>query len=283
MSISQLISPHLPYLRRFARALTGNQRIGDIYVQAALESILADPARINPENDVRTSLYKILLEVWRSVPINAQLDPSLPPAEVGALRSLDAIAPRSRIAFLLRSLEGLSNAEVAQALDCSLGEVNQLIEDAGREIAEQIKTDVLIIEDEPLIALDLQSLVEDLGHNVVDVARTHKEAVASIAKLAPGLILADIQLADGSSGLEAVNEILGMLEVPVIFITAYPERFLTGSRPEPAFLITKPFLTDTVKAVISQALFFQRKAHRTDPVQLRARIQVRSRIKKGLE
>ncbi len=263
-------SPHLPYLRRFARALTGNQRIGDIYVQAALESILADPARINPENDVRTSLYKILLEVWRSVPINAQLDPSLPPAEVGALRSLDAIAPRSRIAFLLRSLEGLSNAEVAQALDCSLGEVNQLIEDAGREIAEQIKTDVLIIEDEPLIALDLQSLVEDLGHNVVDVARTHKEAVASIAKLAPGLILADIQLADGSSGLEAVNEILGMLEVPVIFITAYPERFLTGSRPEPAFLITKPFLTDTVKAVISQALFFQRKAHRTDPVQLRA-------------
>ena len=107
MSISQLISPHLPYLRRFARALTGNQRIGDIYVQAALESIVADPARINPENDVRTSLYKILLEVWRSVPINAQLDPSLPPAEVGALRSLDAIAPRSRIAFLLRSLEGL--------------------------------------------------------------------------------------------------------------------------------------------------------------------------------
>ena len=163
MSISQLISPHLPYLRRFARALTGNQRIGDIYVQAALESILADPARINPENDVRTSLYKILLEVWRSVPINAQLDLHRPPAEVGALRSLDAIAPRSRIAFLLRSLEGLSNAEVAQALDCSLGEVNQLIEDAGREIAEQIKTDVLIIEDEPLIALDLQSLVEDLG------------------------------------------------------------------------------------------------------------------------
>ncbi len=270
MSISQLISPHLPYLRRFARALTGNQRIGDIYVQAALESIVADPSRINPENDVRTSLYKILLEVWRSVPINAQFDPSLPPAEVGALRSLDAIAPRSRIAFLLRSLEGLTNAEVAQALDCSLSEVNQLIEDAGREIAEQIKTDVLIIEDEPLIALDLQSLVEDLGHNVVDVARTHKEAVASIAKLTPGLILADIQLADGSSGLEAVNEILGMLEVPVIFITAYPERFLTGSRPEPAFLITKPFLTDTVKAVISQALFFQRKAHRTEPVQLRA-------------
>ncbi|MCP8937277.1 response regulator [Alsobacter sp. SYSU M60028] len=266
MPISQAIAPHLPYLRRFARALTGNQRIGDIYVQAALESIVADPSRLDPAGEVRLSLYRILLDVWRSVPINAQVDPALPPAEVGALKSLDAVTPRSRIAFLLRSLEGMTNAEVAKVLECSLDEANGLVEEAGREIANQIKTDVLIIEDEPLIALDLQSLVEDLGHRVVDVARTHKEAVAAIARLTPGLILADIQLADGSSGLEAVNEILGMLEVPVIFITAYPERFLTGMRPEPAFLITKPFLTDTVKAVISQALFFQRKAHRAESV-----------------
>ena len=55
-----------------------------------------------------------------------------------------------------------------------------------------------------------------------------------------------------------------------MFITAYPERFLTGARPEPAFLITKPFLTDTVKAVISQALFFRRKAQRSDIAALRA-------------
>lgn len=264
MPISQAISPHLPFLRRFARALTGNQRIGDVYVQATLESIVSDPSRIDLNGDVRIALYRLLLEVWRSVPINAQVDPGLPPVELGAQRSLDAMTPRSRIAFLLRSLEGFSTAEVAQTLDCSLGEAQALLDAAGKELADQIKTDVLIIEDEPLIALDLQSLVEDLGHRVVDVARTHKEAVASIQKLRPGLILADIQLADGSSGLEAVNEILGAIEVPVIFITAYPERFLTGTRPEPAFLITKPFLTDTVKAVISQALFFQRRAQRPD-------------------
>ena len=266
MPISQAISPHLPYMRRFSRALTGNQRIGDVYVQATLESIVSDPTRIDINGDVRISLYRLLLEVWRSVPINAQVDPALPAVELGAQRSLDAMTPRSRIAFLLRSLEGFSTSEVAQTLDCSLGEAQALLDAAGRELADQIKTDVLIIEDEPLIALDLQSLVEDLGHRVVDIARTHREAVASIQKLRPGLILADIQLADGSSGLEAVNEILGTLEVPVIFITAYPERFLTGSRPEPAFLITKPFLTDTVKAVISQALFFQRRAQRTDRV-----------------
>jgi len=265
MTASQAIAAQLPYLRRLARALTGNQRIGDVYVQAALEALVADPSRI-PASEMRTGLYRLLLEVWRSVPINAQLDPALSSAELGALKHLEGLTPRSRIAFLLRSLEGMSVKEVSSVMGCSEQETEGLIEAAGREIASQIRTDVLIIEDEPLIALDLQAVVEDLGHRVVDVARTHKEAVASIAKFKPGLILADIQLADGSSGLEAVNEILGTLEVPVVFITAYPERFLTGSRPEPAFLITNPFLTDTVKAVISQALFFMRKAHRTDPV-----------------
>ncbi len=74
------------------------------------------------------------------------------------------------------------------------------------------------------------------------------------------LILADIQLADGSSGLEAVNELLNSFEVPVIFISAHPERFLTGERPEPAFLIAKPYSQSTVSALISQVLFFERNA-----------------------
>ncbi|MFO1148403.1 MAG: response regulator [Alsobacter sp.] len=259
---SKAIEAQLPFLRRLARALTGNQRIGDVYVQATLEALVAEPGRIAQGSDPRLGLYRLLLEVWRSVPINAQVDPALPPAERGALHNLEALTPRPRLAFLLRSLEGMSLDEVAQVLNCPPSEAASLIEAAGHEIAGQLSTDVLIIEDEPLIALDLQAVVEELGHRVVDVARTHKEAIASIQKFKPGLILADIQLADGSSGLEAVNEILGSLEVPVVFITAYPERFLTGTRPEPAFLITKPFLSDTVKAVTSQALFFQRKARR---------------------
>jgi DNA-binding NtrC family response regulator len=96
------------------------------------------------------------------------------------------------------------------------------------------------------------------------VARTHAEAVKAIAKEKPGLVLADIQLADGSSGLDAVNEMLGSFQVPVIFITAYPDRLLTGERPEPAFLITKPYQPDTVKAIVSQALFFERRARLRD-------------------
>jgi CheY-like chemotaxis protein len=115
---------------------------------------------------------------------------------------------------------------------------------------------VLIIEDEPIIAMDLETIVRDMGHGVTGVAVTRDEAVAAAMSRRPGLVLADIQLADDSSGIDAVKDILSQFSVPVIFITAFPERLLTGERPEPTFLITKPFQRSTVKAAISQALFF---------------------------
>ncbi|VTZ51577.1 Phyllosphere-induced regulator PhyR [Methylocella tundrae] len=265
MSISQAISSHIPYLRRFSRALTGSQAGGDAYVLATLEAIVADPSAFEKEPDVRTALYRLFLKVWSSVSVNDHVDDiGFSGDEVGAHRNLEAITLRPRIAFLLSSLEGFNTAEVAATLVCSIDEAAALIDAAGKEIANQIRTDVVIIEDEPFIALDLQTLVEEQGHRVIAVARTHREAVEAVNKERPGLILADIQLADGSSGLEAVNEILGSFSVPVIFITAYPERFLTGAPPEPAFLITKPFGVDSLKAVISQALFFDRKSHRKD-------------------
>ncbi|WP_374307914.1 response regulator [Methylocella sp.] len=265
MSISQAISSHIPYLRRFSRALTGSQAGGDAYVLATLEAIVADPSEFEGADDVRTALYRLFLKVWRSAPVNDHVDDlDFSADERGAHRNLEAITLRPRIAFLLSSLEGFSTAETAQALGCTVEEAGALIDAAGKEIANQIRTDVVIIEDEPFIALDLQTLVEEQGHRVIAVARTHREAVEAVARERPGLILADIQLADGSSGLEAVNEILGSFSVPVIFITAYPERFLTGAPPEPAFLITKPFGVDSLKAVISQALFFDRKSHRKE-------------------
>jgi CheY-like chemotaxis protein len=150
-------------------------------------------------------------------------------------------------------------------LDISPAEVQSLIDEAGREIARQIATDVVIIEDEPLIALDLERLVTSLGHRVVKIARTERQAIEAVSRTRPGLILADIQLADESSGLDAVNEILRQFSVPVIFITAYPQRLLTGTRPEPTFLITKPFHPDNVKAIISQALFFDVRGRPEQP------------------
>jgi DNA-directed RNA polymerase specialized sigma24 family protein/CheY-like chemotaxis protein len=263
MSISDAIAPHIPFLRRFARALCGTQAAGDAYVAAALEAILADPDCFDAELDPKVALYKLFLRSWRNVPLNIHVDVPVLSDERGANRNLAAISLEPRMAFLLSAVESFRPREIAQIMDCSEDTAADLIERAGREISEQIRSTVLIIEDEPLIALDIQTLVEQLGHDVITIARTHTEAVHAALKRRPGLILADIQLADGSSGLDAVNEILGTREVPVIFITAFPERFLTGQAPEPAFLITKPFSADSVKAVISQALFFDRKSQRT--------------------
>jgi len=116
---------------------------------------------------------------------------------------------------------------------------------------------VMVIEDEAIIAMDIVDIVTGIGHRVTGTARTRDEAVALAMRTPPDLILADIHLADNSSGIDAVNQILERFpETPVIFITAFPERLLTGERPEPAFLITKPFSEDQVRSAVSQAMFF---------------------------
>jgi len=257
MSISREIAPLLPYLRRFARALSGSQASGDAYVVSTLEALIADPTIFPKALPARQALYNLFLRLWSTT---ADQDRSPAGGASAVERNLNALTPRSRQAFLLRTVEGFPLDEVAAILGLSAGETEALLDQAGREIAEQVATSVMIIEDEPIIALDIEALVEDLGHAVTGVARTHREAIALMRERPPGLVLADIQLADGSSGLDAVNEMLKEINVPVIFITAYPERLLTGDKPEPAFLITKPFQPDTVKAAISQALFFDRKA-----------------------
>jgi CheY-like chemotaxis protein len=265
MAVSENIAAQIPYLRRFSRALTGSTEGGDGYVLATLETLVADPARLSADSDPRIGLYKLFLDIWTSSPINAHVDRAgYAEPEAGARRNLDAISLQPRIAFLLHVLEGFELEEVARTLSVPVAEATALIDAANNEISDQIATDVLIIEDEPWIALDLRGIVEELGHRVIGVARTHQEAVAAVKDASPGLILADIQLADGSSGLDAVNEILGSLSPPVIFVTAYPERFLTGEPPEPAFLVAKPFSVGTLKAVISQALFFEKRSRRKE-------------------
>jgi DNA-directed RNA polymerase specialized sigma24 family protein len=256
MTIAQDIASHLPLLRRYARALTGNQKSGDSYIALLLETVVADPDSVKDARNLRLTLYRLLSRLWTSVPIN------LKPAgrqdwEASASERLGAIAPRPRQAFVLTAVEGFSLDETAEILGTTPGDVQNLLSTASREIAEEIRTKVLIIEDEPLIAMEIETLVTNLGHQVTAIARTYDEALAAFRAEMPGLILADIQLADGSSGLDAVNAMLDLAPVPVVFITAYPEALLTGERPEPAFLVTKPFIPEMVQAIVSQALFFK--------------------------
>lgn len=259
MSLSSLIAPQIPLLRRYARALSGSQASGDAYVAALLETLLADPQSFDPDADPREESYRLFSRIWNATPLNRAEEEKETPSSTPD-RRLEAITPLPRQAFLLTAVEGFDRAQAARILGVGEDEFDRLLDAAGHEIGAQVASRVAIIEDEPLIAMDLENLVEGLGHEVVGLARTRAEAVALARATRPGLVLADIRLADGSSGLDAVNEILESFGVPVIFVTAFPESLLTGSRPEPTFLISKPFRAETVKAIVSQALFFNEMA-----------------------
>jgi DNA-directed RNA polymerase specialized sigma24 family protein len=252
MSLSEQVAPHLPYLRRYARALTGDQTSGDAYVAATLEALIEAPESFPEDMEPRAGLYRIFHVIWTSSR-NDRAE-----AAQASGQGLAALPPLSRQTLLLTALEGFTRSEAATILDTDDATVSQLLGEALDEIDSQSPADVLIIEDELIISMDLEDIVGGLGHNVTGVARTRDEAVAAANRHRPQLVLADIQLADGSSGIDAVTDILRSFTVPVIFITAYPDRLLTGERPEPTFLVTKPFRTETVQAAISQALFFER-------------------------
>lgn len=258
MSVSQAVVAHLPYLRRYARALTGSQIAGDAYVRATLEAALSDRDMLGQIGAGRVELYRAFNKIWSGGgdALPGRLDDA-DGALATAEERLAAITPANRQALLLTTIEDFSPAEAAQIMDISEAEAHELVRGALEEIDAESSTDVLIIEDEALISMQLEELVEGLGHTICGTATTRGEAAAIVAKRKPGLVLADIQLADGSSGIDAVNDILGEFSVPVIFITAYPEKLLTGDRPEPTYLVTKPFLESAVKAAISQAMFFR--------------------------
>lgn len=260
MSLASEIAPHLPYLRRYARALTGSQPHGDSYVRATLEAIVAAPGDFPRDVDARLGLYRTFHAIWASANIEITPDSDSHDFERVAQQRLAAITPLSRQALLLTAMEGFTNEDTAYLIDAEPAEVTALVAEALAEIDRQTTTRVLIIEDEPIIAMDIESIVRDLGHDVTGIAVTRDEAVDLARQIKPGLVLADIQLADDSSGIDAVKDILAEFTVPVIFITAFPERLLTGERPEPTFLITKPFQRSTVKAAIAQALFFNSTA-----------------------
>ena len=253
MSMLSTFGPHLPFLRRYARALTGDQKSGDAYIRASLEALAEDPGLIDQDGAPRLSLYRFFHAIWAGT--GARVETHAPAGSVVDHR-LQSLTPVHRQAFLLTALEGFTPAEAAKILQVTEPEYRTLERSAHEEIDAQLATNVLIIEDEPIIAADLEGLVEELGHKVTGIAATRDEAVALALSHPPGLVLCDIQLADGSSGIDAANEIMSAFDIPVIFITAFPERLLTGERPEPTFLISKPFKASTVKATVGQALFF---------------------------
>ena len=253
--LADIVGASLPYLRRYARALTGSRETGDRFAAATLEAILADGDILSESSSPKVALFRAFHIVWASA--GAPLGTPEDDLAARAHHHMAHLTANTREALLLNSIEGFSTGDLAEIMRITPSEAAGLLDIAQSEMLASMSGRVMIIEDEPIIAIDLQSIVTGMGHDVTGIARTRTEATALARQAPPDLILADIQLADKSSGIDAVRDILEALgERPVIFITAFPERLLTGARHEPAFLIAKPFEEDQVRSAVSQAMFF---------------------------
>lgn len=263
-SSSEAIMAFLPYLRRYARALTGSQEAGDRCVRLCLETILTAPGRLEERPiDRRVQLFAEFHAAWHN--LNSATPAEAPSDAEGTrlqLRRCVAILPeQERQVLLLSSLENFTVAEIAVILDLPESEVVHLLFLAREHVWRQAAAEILVIEDDPIIAMNNVQIVEDLGHKVVGVAARKDQAVALAARTAPTLVLADIKLERGDNGIAAVKEILEKIPVPVIFVTGHPEMLLTGEAVEPAFVITKPFDPDTLKTAIGHVLSLNGPKH----------------------
>jgi DNA-directed RNA polymerase specialized sigma24 family protein/CheY-like chemotaxis protein len=257
--LKQEIVRHLPYLRRYARTLTGSQKIGDEYIRGSLEALLEQPRALTEGGNVRLQLFKLFHRFAHTVETSTiELAACADPMERQVGERLVALEPRDRQALLLVHQERFTPAQAADILGADEVEVVRRIRRAWTELKRQPVTDVLIIEDEPVIALDVAETVKSLNHRVCGIVSRANQAVDSARISPPGLVLADIELEDGSTGISAVREILKSNDVPVVFVTAFPERLIDPDTPEPTLVVAKPFDPAALKVAISQALFFGR-------------------------
>ncbi len=257
-NLSTVIGDELPFLRRYARALTGSQQTGDAYAAATLEAILQERSIFDEALSPRIALFRAFHMIWSTAGApTADTEHSATRMESAALDHMAGLTNNTREALLLSTIEEFDSADIGRIMGITADEAAELESIAIQEMERSMAGRVMIIEDEAIIAMDIHSIVAEMGHTVTGIARTRSAAVDLGLRERPDLILADIQLADNSSGVDAVNDILQQFgDLPVIFITAFPERLLTGDKPEPAFMISKPYSEEQVRSAVSQAMFF---------------------------
>ena len=262
MSLVANTAPHLPYLRRFARALTGGQKSGDAYVVQRPRGAGRGPGLLQrQERSARRTVQGLLplLELRRRS-TSRRRNTSREELD-DTSRRLEAITPLPRQAFLLMAVEEFTAPEIAEILGISRSG-SRGPGRPGRPRDRRAGGDRR--------AHHRGRAADRDGHrDAGPVARPPRQRHRPHARGGDGR--GDSASGPASSsptsswptavpGSTRSTRCSASFSVPVVFITAYPERLLTGERPEPAFLITKPFQPETVKAVISQALFFERRA-----------------------
>ncbi|MFJ5486165.1 PhyR family response regulator anti-anti-sigma factor [Hansschlegelia beijingensis] len=250
------LTRQLPYLRRHARMLLGRQDHADLLIEEALRELLTTGDSLAIRRDPRRELLKALYAALHDLGLPGPAGSSSAEFRQPADARLQNLPLPQRSVLLLLAVERLSVADASQVTRLSGSDVLRLAREAQSDVERTLETDILIIEDEWAIARDLRRIVSDLGHRVTGVAASREQALELAARDAPGLVLADLNLADGDSGVDAVREIFRDRPTPAIFVTAFPERLLARAQPEPIYLITKPFSPEMIKSTVSQALFF---------------------------
>ncbi len=243
----------LPFLRRYARALTGSQKRGDEWVRLCVEVLREQPLAAD-EYDTKQKIFTLFHRLRQPFDVLEEREAAADGVPGRLKAQLSEIPVLQRQMLLLTALEGFSIEDAARILNVSREEAEAALGEARNELRRVASVRVLVIEDEAVIALDVAKIVQNAGHQVVGIAATEKNAVDLARKHSPHLVLADIQLKGGDNGIIAVREIMKGLEVPVIFVTGFPERLLTGSGVEPVFVITKPFDPDLLRTAMAQAL-----------------------------
>lgn len=235
----------LPYLRRYARALTGTPALGDALVTRTLEWAMDVTGPASREN-----LYRRMNQLQdkdgnRPRPVSGH------PVEA-ALNGLDET---DRRLYLLVNLEDLPLADAAAVLGLPPENAVERLSRAREMVRSRLTATILIVEDDAIIAFDLAETVRGMGHTVCGNATTMEQALALAAEHAPTLALMDIRLAEGDNGIEVARELRRQRFLPVIFVTAFPDEVTKRGVEHLGPVIPKPFNREQIEQAITRAVF----------------------------
>lgn len=219
-------------LRQHAQALTGNRKLGDDLVDLASADLFANMASPPAQPDLAVQLFRLFHDRLRA----------------------DGMTDLDRAAHLLHEIEKFALPEIVTILHITHQAAEQAFKSARTRFQRTEPAKVLLVEDEAILSMEMTILISDLGHRVTGVAMTQEQAIEMTRKDPADLIVLDINLADGSSGLDAYRKIVDVTdEVPVIVSTGFPDRLLAEEADCPIFLLVKPSTDAQFQAAISLA------------------------------
>lgn len=237
--VRQIIESHLPALRRFAWAYTGSRTAGDDAVSIFLKACISQSDIFKSPLAHKVRLFQLL---HRQIKLRTHVH-----------ETIEQLGRQVRSVFLLSALEHFSTSDIAAIIGEPETRAVFLLRHAETQSQRNEAMEVLIIEDEALIAMELKAIVEKMGHRVVGRAATQRQAMMLAKQLKPDLVLADVQLAGGDSGIQAVSDLRKLSDIEPVFVTAFPDRVSKSMDSSPLFIISKPFAPDLIETTLSQA------------------------------